>query len=67
MLDHTSGGYETYRRSVWGGESNPCHYGDHHVLLGIELTGVKTPRVTKSSELPGRENRFQELASRKGE
>ena len=58
---------ETYRCSVWGGESNPCHDSDHHVLLGVELAGVKTPRVTKSGELPGREDRFQEFSSRKGE
>ena len=46
------------------GESNICHNGDHHVLLEIEFSGVKTPHVTKGSELPGREDRFQEFAGR---
>lgn len=34
------------------------------MLLEIELPGIKTPRITKDGELPGREDRFQEFASR---
>ena len=58
---------ETYVVSEWEGESNICHNGDHHVLLEIELPGVKTPRITKGGELPSREDRFQEFSSREGE
>ena len=59
--------YETYRCGIWGREPNPCHNSDHHVLLRVELPGVKTPCVAKGGELPRRENCFQEFTSRKGE
>jgi len=58
---------ETYVVSVWESKSNIRHDSDHHVFFEIELPGVKTPRVTKGSELPGREDRFQEFTGRKGE
>ena len=37
------------------------------MFLEIELPGIETPSVTERGELPGREDRFQEFASREGE
>ena len=53
----------TYIIGEWGGI---CHDSDHHVLLEIELPGVETPCVPEGGELPRREKRLQELASREG-
>ena len=36
------------------------------MLLEIELSRVETPCVTEGGEPPGREDRFQEFASREG-
>jgi len=57
---------ETHVVSEWEGKSDICHNRDHHVLLEIELPGVKTPRVTKRGEFPGREDRFQEFSNGEG-
>ena len=56
---------ETYEGSEWGKESHICHNSDYHVLLEVEPPRVETPCVTEGSELPGREDRLQELTSGK--
>ena len=37
------------------------------MLFEVEPPGVETPCVTEGGELPGREDRLQEFASREGE
>ena len=57
---------ETHIVSERGGEPDIRHDSDHHVLLEIELAGVKAPRVPEGGEPPGRQDRFQEFAGREG-
>ena len=54
-----------HRVGIWGGiETDVSHDDDHHVLLHVELSGVKTPGVSEGSKLTSRKDVLQEFACR---
>ena len=49
---------------IWGIETGVSHDGDHHMLLHVELSGVKTPGVSESGRLASRKDLLQEFTCR---
>lgn len=54
----------TYVGSIGGSKPDIGHDGDHHMLLHIEFSGVKTPCTSECGKLMSRKDLLQEFTGR---
>ena len=53
-----------YVVDIWGIETSVSHDGDHHVLLHVELAGVKAASVAEGGKSVSRKDLLQEFTGR---
>lgn len=57
---------KTHVGDIRGRETDVSHDGDHHMLLHVEMSGVKAPGVPECIEFAGWEDLLQEFTGREG-